>query len=80
MIYSIDITDDQFVTIYPPSFINAFTSALAANMAFSLTGGMDITKSKQQEFLFYIRNAAGMDGNQVIADKPREAEAIRGRN
>ncbi len=79
MIYTRDVTDDSFVTLYPPSFINAFTSALAANIAFTITGSQAIAQAKQQEFVYFVRNAAGMDGNQVIADKPREAEAIRGR-
>lgn len=79
MIYTKDVTDDTFVSIYPPSFIQAFTSALAANTAFTLTGSLPLVGQKQQEFIYFIRSAAGMDANQTIADKPRDAEAIRGR-
>lgn len=79
LVYTIDLTDDQFIGLFPPHFINAFTSCLAANMAFTLTGSMPLESKKQQEFAFYLNVASAIDGNSTVADKPREAEAIRGR-
>lgn len=79
IVYTVDMTDVAYINLYPPEFINAFTSALAANMAFTLTGNVNITQSKQQEFLFLVKLAAGNDANEGIPEKPREAEAIRGR-
>lgn len=79
LVYTIDVTDIAFIEMYPVEFINAFTSALAANMGFTLTGDKQLVQMKQQEFLFLVRVAAAQDGNQEVADKPREAEGIRGR-
>lgn len=80
LVYTIDVTDDQFVALYPGYFINAFTSCLASNIAFSLTGSMPMQQSKVQEFLFLVKAGSAIDGNSTVDSKPREAEAIRGRD
>lgn len=79
VVYTIDLTDPQFIPMYSATFIQAFTSALAANIAFTITGNMQVARDKQQEFVAIIRSAMAIDANQEIDHKPREAEGIRAR-
>lgn len=79
IVYTIDISDVQFIDMYTPEFINAFTSVLAGNMAFTITGDKNFAQAKKQEAIFDLRIAAGFDGNETIEKKPRDAESIRGR-
>lgn len=79
LVYTADLTDDQSVTLFPPHFIEAFTSCLAMNIAFTLTGSLPLKQEKTQEFILFLKAASAIDGNSVIDDKPRDAEGIRGR-
>lgn len=76
LIYTANITD---LELFSALAVNALSYALAHNIAFKLTGKMQLADRMFQLFLNSIRMAAMHDGNEQVERAPREAEVIRGR-
>lgn len=67
-------------TVFSANFILALSYALAAHVAYPITGKPQLTAKMREFAAGYISVAAASDGNSTIQRKPREAEAIRARS
>lgn len=76
LIYTFDV---ELVSLFPALFVDAFSYALAARIAFSLTAKTSIKKDMMEAFREMVISAAASSGNEQIEQGPREAEWIRGR-
>jgi hypothetical protein len=76
VIYTANITTPS---LYPPSFVNAFSLSLAAKLVMAVRGDEKMKQEVQAEYRELIRVAAVLDAKQSRGHKPREASWIEGR-
>jgi len=74
--YTFNLTQ---VNQFSAPFIEALAWAIAAKIAFPITKKRDLKKDCEGNWLATLRIAEATDGNEGVARKPREAEAVRGR-
>ncbi len=65
--------------LYTPGFVLALSFALAANIAFTLTGKLSIKKAITNDFILAINIAAANMLNEEVEKPPRDADWIRDR-
>ena len=69
----------QSVNLFSPSFVLALSFAIAANIAFTLTGKLALEKSMQEKFFQAVNHAAAHSLNEAVRKPPRDADWIRDR-
>lgn len=72
--------DQMEPSLYSPGFVLALSYALAANMAFSLTGKISLEKSMLQKFFAIVGLAGAENANEGVDPPPRDADWIRARS
>ncbi len=65
--------------LYSPLFVEALSWAVAAHIAFTLTGKRSIAGDARQAFQNIMFLAPAADANERVEKPPREAEWVRGR-
>ena len=65
--------------LYTPGFVLALSLALAANVAFALTGKLSLKKAITNDFVQAINIAAANMLNEEVEKPPRDADWIRDR-
>jgi len=75
-VYTFDLTN---VTLFSEYFVSMLAIAIAANIAFSITGNPDIENTMVGRFNALAAIAGAADSNEQVGKPPRDAEWIRGR-
>ncbi len=66
--------------LYTPGFVLGLSFALAANIAFTLTGKLSVKKAMTTDFVLAINIAAANMLNEEVEKPPRDADWIRDRS
>lgn len=72
--------DQTALNLYLPSFVLAFSLALAVNISFSLTGKLSLEKALREKFFRAIGAAGSSSANESVEAPPRDADWIRARS
>ena len=75
-IYTRDLVS---TAIFSEFFVVMLSTAIAANIAFALTGKQDLKKDMVDQFLLLSGAARASNANEQVAKAPRDADYIRGR-
>ncbi len=65
--------------LYTPGFVLGLSFALAANVAFTLTGKLSVKKAMRNDFITAINIGAANMLNETVEKPPRDADWIRDR-
>lgn len=72
--------DQQEPSLYSAGFVLALSYALAANMAFSITGKVSLEKVMFQKFFTVVGIAGAENANEGVRPPPRDADWVRARH
>lgn len=76
MIYTRNVVDES---LFPASFVVAFSWVLASLIAFKITGKLQVEQSAGQKAQLFLRQASGYEANEEVEKEPRDSDRIRAR-
>ena len=71
--------DQAEANLFSPFFVEMLSHLLAHHIAFSLTSKRSIASAELAKYQSLVLAAPATDANEAVAEPPREAEVIRGR-